>query len=218
LTRGRRLLVPVVFAAGGLFVADVASVACGPTTTDDPGDDAYMRVVGAQFVRGPMPTGSSSGPSVLSINLVNSNIYPNFPDDPIAATLAPTSTAAFVGMQGDVGYWIVVAGVPGFTTPNDPSMSATAQFSGGIVAGQYTLVVEAVDQQGDVGAPATEILTATGSQPSAPPPVGQLVVTLTWDNDANLDLHVVDPAGNDLYWGDQSTQPPFMFQQVDGGS
>jgi hypothetical protein len=45
-----------------------------------------------------------------------------------------------------------------------------------------------------------------------------LVVTLTWTNDANLSLHVVDPEGNEIYWGHQSTQPPFLFDQVDGGS
>ncbi len=202
----------------GVVVALEPTTACGPSASDDPGKDAYMQIVGGQFVRGPMPAGGASGPAVLSINLVNSNIYPNFPNDPIAATLAPTATAAAIGLQGDVGYWLVVAGVPSFTTPADPSLAATASFSGGIIAGQYTLLLEAIDGQGDFGPPSSEILTATSAPPSGPAAMGQLVVTLAWDDDANLNLHVVDPQGQDLYWGDQSTQPPFAFQQVDGGS
>jgi len=198
--------------------SDVATTACGHGATDDPGLDAYMRINGGQFVPGPMPAGSPSGPNVLSIDLVNTNIYPNFPDDSVAGALSPTATATAIGLQGDTGYWLVVAGAPAFTTPNDPSFAATAEFSGGIVAGMYTLVVRAVDAQGAFGLPSTQILTATGTPPTAPLATGQLVVTLSWDNDTNLDLHVVDPSGFDLYWGDQSTQPPFSFQQVDGGS
>ena len=45
-----------------------------------------------------------------------------------------------------------------------------------------------------------------------------LVVTLTWDTESNLDLSVVDPTGAEIYWNNQSSQPPFSFDQVDGGS
>ena len=203
--RRRAILATTLAAALGALAVNAVTTACGPTASSDPGDDAYMRIPGAQFVRGPMPPGSPTGPQVLSINLINSNIYPNYPDDPIAATLAPAATSAAIGLQGDVGYWIVVAGVPSFTTPTDPSLSATASFSGGIIAGQYALVVQAVDDQGNFGPPGTQVLTATPSPPCTEDaatvkcidqmPTGQLVVTLTWDNNANLDLHVVDPSG-----------------------
>jgi hypothetical protein len=216
--RVRVVLRPAVVALGIVFAPGAATTACGPTVSDNPGSAAYMQIVGAQFVSGPMPAGSPSGPNVLAIDLVNSNIYPNFPDDPVAGTVSPAATAVAIGLKGDIGYWVVVAGVPSFTTPNDPSFAATASFSGGIVAGQYTLLVQAVDQQGNFGLPSTEILFAASSPPSAPIPTGQLVVTLTWDDNANLDLHVVDPDGQDLYWGNQSTEPPFSFEQVDGGS
>jgi hypothetical protein len=198
--------------------ADTATTACSGGVSDNPGLDAYMRVDGAQFVSGPMPAGSPVGPQVLSLDLVNSLIYPNFPDDGVSGDLAPTATAAAIGLQGDVGYWIVVGGVANYTSPTDPTYSATAAFSNGIVAGKYTLVVQGVDGRGNFGPPSTRILTALAAPPLEPIPTGDLVVTLTWDNDTNLDLHVVDPQGDDLYWGDQSTQPPFSFDQGDGGS
>ena len=199
-------------------LASVATTACSESATDDPGSTSYMKIRGAQFVRGAMPAGSAAGPAVVSINLINGNIYPNLPNDPIGGALAPSATAAAIGLQGDVGYWRVVAGVPGISTPTDPSFSATAEFSAGILAGKYTLVVRAVDANGTFGLPSTQILTATGTPPTEPLASGALVITLTWFEDVNLSLHVIDPAGEELYWGAQSTQPPFSFDQTDGGS
>ena len=130
----------------------------------------------------------------------------------------PTATAAAIGLQGDVGYWLLVAGRPGVTTPNDPSFSATASFSSGIVLGSYTLVVRAVDAAGHFGLPDHADPRRREPRRSNPPATGALVVTLTWDTESNLDLYVVDPKGTEIYWGNQSSQPPFSFDQVDGGS
>ena len=197
-------------------VAASGSVSCSGVRADT-GADAYMQVAGAQFVRGPMPGGSSSGPAVDQVSLIGNNIWAGLANDPITGALDPTATAAAIGLQGDVGYWVVTAGPPSVATPNDPSFSATAIFSDGIVLGNYTLVVRAVDGSGNFGLPSTQVLVAENS-PTNPPPTGDLVVTLTWDTESNLDLHVVDPSGAEIYWNNQSSQPPFSFNQVDGGS
>jgi len=199
-----------------LLLCGVVLAACSGVRADT-GSDAYMRLPGAQFVRGPMPDGSANGPSVAQITLVNNNIWAGFDDDPVSGALGPTAMAAAIGLQGDVGYWVVVAGVPSVSTPDDPSFAATAAFSEGIILGSYTLVVRAVDQDGNFGLPSTQILIAEPS-PTNPPATGDLVVTLTWDTESNLNLHVIDPTGAEIYWGNQSSQPPFSFDQVDGGS
>jgi hypothetical protein len=201
----------------GCAIAACSTPSCSSGVRADTGADAYMQVPGAQFVRGPMPEGSPSGPGVAQISLMNNNIWPGLADDPLGGALNPTATAAAVGLQRDVGYWILVAGPPSVATPDDPSYSATLQFSGGIVLGSYTLVVRAVDQNGSFGLPKTQVLIAQNS-PLNPPATGDLVVTLTWDTESNLDLHVVDPAGLDLYWGNPSSEPPFSFDQIEGGS
>jgi hypothetical protein len=54
-------------------------------------------------------------------------------------------------LQGDLGYWLVPAGIPDVATPDEPSFSAAATFSRGIVLGSYTLVVRAVNDAGDFG-------------------------------------------------------------------
>jgi hypothetical protein len=206
----------VLLLAGTLALTG-ALPSCSDGVQADAGTDAYMRIAGAQFFRGPMPGGSSKGPGVAQISLVNNNIWAGFSDDPIGGALDPTATAVAIGLQGDVGYWVVTAGVPSVATPDDPSFAATAAFSDGIVLGSYTLVVRAVDQNGNFGLPSTQILVAEPS-PTNPPPTGDLVVTLTWDTESNLDLHVVDPSGAEIYWAQQSSMPPPPYDAVDGGS
>ncbi len=203
-----------------LFVlgcSGVSMASCGSRVAADSGANAYMQIPGAQFVRGPMPAGSPAGPSVDQLALVNNEIWAGLANDPLSGALGPAATAAAIGLRGDVGYWIVVAGVPSVSTPSDPSFAATAIFSPNIVLGSYTLLVSAVDATGTFGPPSAQILTAETS-PTNPPATGDLVVTLTWDTESNLDLHVVDPAGGEIYWDNQSSQPPFSFNQIDGGS
>jgi hypothetical protein len=211
--RGATLALLVL--ASGLAVSGATS--CSSAVKADAGADAYMQVGGAQFVRGPMPQGSASGPAVLQLDLIDNNIWPGLINDPIGGALAPNATAAAIGLQGDKGYWVVVAGPPNVATPDDPSFAANAAFPTSIVPGSYTLVVRAMDAAGNFGPPTTQTLLGESS-PTTPPPTGDLVVTLTWDTESNLDLHVVDPTGAEIYWGAQSSQPPFPSGGTDGGS
>lgn len=204
-----RSLAAIAFASV-LAASGVAS--CNSGVQADTGTDAYMQVAGAQFVRGPMPSGSASGPAVEQITSLNENIWPGLTDFGVGGAIAPAGTSAAVGLQGDKGYWIVLAAAPNVAAPNYPTFGATAEFSNGIVPGKYTLVVRAVDVNGNFGPPKTQLLVAEPS-PTNPPLVGDLVVTLTWDNDANLDLHVVQPDGFEVYWDDQSSE-----SAMDGGS
>ena len=206
----RPWLAPVLVGLLGL-----AFLACGASVKDDPGSDAYLRVPGASFVRGPMPAGAPGAPGVASIVLVNAFIRPSLVDYPIAGALGSGATAAAIGLEGDVGYWIVVAGPPDVATPADPSFDATATFAAGIVPGQYTLVVRAVDAEGRFGPPRTQTLMAHAS-PSAP--AGDLVITLTWDTESDMDLHVVDPSGQEIFHGAMSDQPPPFAPQPEAGS
>jgi hypothetical protein len=189
------------------FLGLVALLGACDGTTSDRGLDARMRIKGAQFVRGAMPAGSPSGPAVASVTLPNNDIRASFIDDPISGALDPAATAAAIGIDGDTGYWIVTAGVPQVATPDNPSFAALASFAADLAPGAYTLVVRAADGNGGYGPPHTVALTAEG-------PIvvtGAFVITLAWDTEADLDLHVVDPLGNELRHGSPSSQPPPPF-------
>ena len=65
-----------------------------------------------------------------------------------------------------------------------------------------------MDAKGRFGAPMTQVLTAQARAPSDTV-AGALMVTLTWDTESDLDLHVVDPLGDEIYHGQPSSVDPF---------
>jgi uncharacterized protein YfaP (DUF2135 family) len=79
-------------------------------------------------------------------------------------------------------------------------------------AGPYDLLVRAVDEAGHFGPPSRHTLAAEGP----PLPEGALVISLRWDREADLDLHVVDPGGVEIYKGNiNSYEPPPPGQPMD---
>lgn len=162
--------------------------------TSDPGLDAWMRVTGAQFAHGPMPAGTA-GPRVVSVDLSSNQIRAGEIGKPLAAALDPSATAAAIGIQGDGGYWIVPAGLPEVQAPSFPTFHAQLSFAQDLAAGEYALDVRAADAQGRFGPAQTLPLTASGETV----PEGALVISLRWDTEVDLDLHVVDPAGVEIY-------------------
>jgi hypothetical protein len=177
-----------------------------------------MRVEGAQFVAGPLPTASPGGPHVASVELPTNTIWPGLADKAFQGSLDATATAAAVALGGDDGYWLVPAGVPDFATPTLPTFQGTASFAPTLAPGRYTFQASAIDAQGVFGPTATVALTATDGSPASAIPSGALVVTLTWDTESDLDLHVVDPLGDEIFHGDTSSMPaPTPGQAADGG-
>lgn len=176
----------------------LAAVACGGVDSDA-GTDALLRVEGAQFVRG-APAAASGGPSVADVHLVTNTFAPGSVGKSVSGALAAGSTAAVVSLAGDVGYWIVPAGVPDVATPGLPSFRAALDFSYVLAPGGHDLVVSASDGAGRVGPALVTHLEALSRVPH-----GHLVVSLTWDSEADLDLHVVEPDGVEIWKGNPNS-------------
>lgn len=191
----------------GVVLTGGAMVACSGGATADPGLSALLRVQGAQFVAGAMPATSSAGPRVDSVEFPTNTIWPGDAHKTFSGALDPSATAAAVALSGDRGYWIITAGVPDFSAPTLPTFHGVASFATTLVPGQYTFQVRGIDAGGTFGPPAARILTAGETPPAAPAPQGELVVTLAWDTESDLDLHVVDPMGDEIYHGDPSSAP-----------
>ncbi len=193
---------------GWAFSAAATLIGCSSGASDDPALNARMRIIGGQFVAGPMPA-PQSGPEVASVNLLTNTMWPGYSNKPINGALGTLATAATLALSGDGGYWIVPAGVPDVSAPTLPTFRATAAFSTMLAPGAYSLEVHAVDNAGHFGPPSVQTLTALSGPPSRSVP-GDLVVTLTWDTEADVDLHVVHPLGNEIYHGAPSSQDAFV--------
>jgi hypothetical protein len=156
-----------------------------------------LSVQGGQFFPGPLPTGT--GPKVDFINTPATV----FPAGSINKTLtgdADMGATAVLLRFADLGsgYWSVPIGVPDVTMSNGAlTWSATCNFSESIPAGHHPLVFNAIDANGNAGpAPGVNQTETLSFLPVVPK--GDVVISLTWDTAADLDLHVVAPDGTEL--------------------
>jgi hypothetical protein len=162
----------------------------------DPGAGAAMRIQGAQFYPGAMPAGDDAGPQVTSVYADRSMFVPGETKWKLSGTMSPNGNAAAIGVTGDLGYWIVVAGPPdNVQVPNEPTYNATVSWAEQL-SGTYDIVVHAVDAAGHFGPPMDTMATSLDA-PRVPD--GMLVFTLRWDVPADLDLRVRPPEGDEIW-------------------
>ncbi len=174
-----------------LFI--LVSVACSKTRADV-GVDALLHVDNAQFYREPIPEGGGDGPKVIS-STATGRTTAGRSEQSCTGELASSATAVAVGLVGDIGYWIVPAKIPLASAPTLPTFSLVFAVSERLLPGPHELEFHAVDGQGHFG-PA-ELRPIEVQAPTRP--AGRLVISLTWENEADLDLHVVLPSGVEIF-------------------
>lgn len=183
-----RLLLAALFA---LIVAS-AALSCDRTLPDR-GRDAALQVTGAQFFRESMPP-DTSGPKVRSVT-VGTRFSAGATRRSCGGETDHDATAVAISIAGDVGYWVLPAGVPSASALDAPTFAAELAFASSLRPGPHEIVVRAVDAQRRFGPPTVKSIAIT----ERGLPDGKLVISLSWDNGANLDLHVVDPVGVEIF-------------------
>ena len=164
-----------------------------------------MRVSGAQYQRGSLTPGD--GPAVVALNLSRSAVTQGDADLHVSGTLVPEANAVALWLEGDRGFWLLAASLPDVTVPDDPTFSVSAALARDAPAGARTLQVAALSRAGVPGP-----FTSTALEIHAPPePTGPLIISLRWDTNADLDLHVVDGAGVEIW-----ARNPNSWQAVPG--
>jgi len=168
------------------------------------GVEALLQVEGATYASGELAAlADAGGPAVVGTYARTSWVTPGRGGKSVSGTLGPGATAVLLAVDGDRGYWILGASAPDTQTPNEPTFAATLAFAASLSGLQIELRLVAVDMDGRRGPPT---LLAFSVLPAAPP-AGALVVALGWDSEADLDLHVVDPAGVEIWSGDIASPP-----------
>ena len=197
------------------------SFACNAATSD-PGSAAWLHVAGAQFREQPVPEGNN-GPAVQALVARDNQLILGQETNQLRGVLDGDATALIIGLEGEgasQGSWIIPAGLPDIETPGLPSIDARFGLQLAAPAGMQRLVAVATrsvdalssDDELAVGPRFTLALLAV---PIAAP-TGELVISLTWANSADLDLHVVDPLGGEAWSGDPNTyQIPPLGEPID---
>lgn len=178
--------------------------------SSDPALDAWLQIAGAQWRPGPLPD-DASGPAVVGVQTLRATVQPGAIRERFRGQLGIAARAVAIGLDGDRGSWIVPAAPPDSELPEFPSFDVRAQLSLQLPEGPIDLVVVAFDEGGRSGPMQRVPLLALAQEP----PRGELVIALTWDGPADLDLHVVDALGGEAWSGDPNTwQPPPPGQPV----
>ncbi|HTJ41006.1 MAG TPA: hypothetical protein VL463_02895 [Kofleriaceae bacterium] len=162
----------------------------------DPGRDADLLIAGAQFYRG-APPGDQGGPAVTGLETLTTDAYPGQTAKSIGGTADATSREIAYYLDGDVGYWMIPTGLEDPTNPALLDFAAKVDFAPTIDDGPRTLHVQATDASGTFGPPSDlelHVKPLTIAQST-------LDVRLTWDTDADVDLHVTLPGGVTVWSG-----------------
>lgn len=185
---------------GGAVVVALLGACSG--TSPSSGQTAWMRVQNAQYIPGGIElTAQATAPEVHSVSTQNNDLYPGVAGKSISGTVGPGSTAVLVGLLGDRGHWLMPVQDLDQNTPGDFIFACSASFSPltrTADGGGLSLVVRASDQQGQVGPALVQPIVMAGGRPDA-----ALLISLDWDTQADLDLHVVLPqadAGVNEIW------------------
>lgn len=154
----------------------------------------------------------NGGPAVVAVDLPTNRARVGQIDKPLRGTLESSATAAAIGISGDRGYWIVQAGLPDVQAPDFPTFDVGLSLSPEMKSGPRELLIRAINELNDVGVASRHPLDVQ----SMALPEGKLVVSLHWDREADLDLHVVDPNGIEIYKRNiNSYEPPPPGQPMD---
>jgi len=91
----------------GLVVGGLLAAGCSGADPSS-GQQAYFRIQGAQYIPGPIDiTSHDPAPIVSSPSAANLDLFPGVANKKISGSVGPNSTAVLVGLQGDVGHWVV---------------------------------------------------------------------------------------------------------------
>jgi hypothetical protein len=174
-----------------VFVVGVLA-ACGGTSAPS-GAGEPIRVHGGQFFEGALPTGSA-GPAITTLNSQNNAVPQGEEEKKLGGDAKKGAYSVAVRFEDlGTGYWVVPVGPEDPQTDGDLTWDTSSDFARDIQLGKHTLGFVAADQDGNWG-PIFELpIVITPSVPD-----GKVVLSLTWDADVDLDLHLIAPDGKEL--------------------
>jgi hypothetical protein len=171
--------------AASLLVGALAA-GCGGESPKS-GLTAWLRVANGQYEPGELSTDPGmTEPTVDTITTRNNQVFPGAQGRSITGSVNGASVAVLLGLEGDTAHWLVPVGVPDFEIMGNFTFSASVSYSPDLPLGPRALRFRAIDADGNLG-PIQSLGLKIALQP---PPLGSLVVQLSWDTEADLDLHV----------------------------
>jgi hypothetical protein len=163
-----------------------------------------IQVVSGQFIAGSLPP-DTGGPPVTSISFNSQVVIPGAAGKGVSGRAGDKASAVAVRFADmGSGYWVVPAGELDAMFPGELNFRFSANFDANNPPGFHPLRFTAIDAAGHAGAPTDIPLCIAGRipdnlhgcEPNVPPPAA--IISLQWDTNFDVDLHVVTPDGTDV--------------------
>jgi hypothetical protein len=173
----------------------LAGLGCDAGVRGRTGLEELLRVNNATLVEGPLspladPSVTGGGLGV-TVNQFHSLAFPGATNKVIAGSVQRPGRSVAMGLADDGAYWIVPAPAANqdIGGNDDLLFSASLSFAPAIPAGRHDLVLRAIDADGRMGPALIQPVMISDFAGVT----GVLQVRLSWNTNADLDLHVVAP-------------------------
>lgn len=178
----------------GASILACGVIGCGDSESANSGLNEPLTVSNGQFFEGGYPA-DQGGPAVTSTSGFRSTIIPaGTVAKSIGGNAAEGALSVAVKLDGlGTGYWVAPVGAPDQETKGELTWKMVCNFAHDLPAGPQRLLFAAANRDGKFGAQRVLDVTSTPFLPQ-----GHVVASLTWGNDADLDLHLISPSGKEL--------------------
>jgi hypothetical protein len=199
----------------------LAALGCDVGVQGRTGLEAMLRVTNATFVEGALATDTDpaapDGPMV-TIGQVHSLVFPGADRRVLSGSAQAGTRTIAIGLADDSAHWLLPATTADreIGAGTDLLFSTTVSYSIDLAPGRHDLVLRALRADGRMGPAAVQSLSLTGDDTT-----GAMVVSLSWDTEADLDLHVVapnplgssTPGTTEVWVKNPSSLPPRSFTE-----
>jgi len=195
--------------------------ACAPSYETNPGYDAPIRVASAQYFDTPLPgaapDAAMDSPLVTAIVTDTQLVYSGASGLSIQGRVEDGAVAIGLGMPALSNvHWVFPASGSTPEFPGELTWSARVSFDRSVPSGMQAIRAVGIDAQGHAGRQYEQMLCVLPTypdnlhacDPTRTPP--DLVVTLDWDADADVDLELITPEGRRIDPKHPLVIPPMM--------
>lgn len=162
---------------------------------------APLEIPGAIWVNDalPVPSNDPEAPAILEVGGPDGFVNGSTTSHPVAFEAADGISALVVAMDDFPGYWLVP--VPEGELDVRLNLGFPADFFEQLGGARATVAIWVMMLDASDRPSALVSVPLTGT----PAGSGDLQVSVTWDNAADVDLHVTEPGGDIIYWAEPSS-------------
>src|SRR5699024_6524329 len=200
LFKGRGMFLPLILLA--IFTFSCSSDDDKEDTSQADFENEYFKVLDGEFSSADLPGSNTSDLDIIGL-FGNSTVLAGG-SNPITVVTPDNATKIIVGVQGRKGHFIIPVGnqarnANGMTTLSSGVSSSLSLLIGNDVDDDFVISFAAQSSNGNVGSYYELEVNYLEAG------TGKLHVSLSWNQENDVDLHLIEPNGEEIYFGNRQS-------------